>query len=270
VIGSDDQWFIGSLAAHVTVGAVQSCASTSCPLPSIVQGGLPGRASTDALRILLVDQDSTTANNRWTLYLLIPGMPADYFQVGDQFDLNVGSAGNSIFYTTLDQTMTLSQGGHLMVFAGTRQQFGAALLPTVASAELMVEDAGESCKGAFDPSCGTAIHGARVSTPEASSLILPGQTIQVGTFSFSVDQFTQYIDTGFCDSKSNTRMAAFKHTTCSGTAAMCTSGPATCCGDSAYEAHCRDNGTWGCSGTDVLASTCTGYDFPSRGACQSR
>ena len=55
-----------------------------------------------SLHVVLTNSSSVT----WTLDLHIPMMPDSYFMVGDAYDLSFSGSIDTIFYTSVNQTLT--------------------------------------------------------------------------------------------------------------------------------------------------------------------
>ena len=129
--------------------------------------------------------------------------------VGETYDLTVDASVDSSFYRTVNQTIVLARAGSVLVFGAHLEKFVAPPVPQFASAtEITIADEGAICE-APALGCGVRLHAARVTIGGSSAVISPGQSKIVGAF-FVAAFFLEMVDTGFCDSKSGTRVAGFR------------------------------------------------------------
>jgi hypothetical protein len=205
IVGSDGKAIETAISAAVTVTSVDSCTTVSCAssLPSSL---LPTDPMTSRIGL------TASAGGSWTLYLRNSAMPSDYIKVGDTFDLTVDAALNQTLYGTVDQTVVLARNGDLLVFAASLQRFYRLALPDLRAFDTAVLDEGAFCQSPSFFGCIPRPHTtARVSmATDASILLRPGETGRIGDLSFTNGEFTELADTGNCDSKSRTQIAAFK------------------------------------------------------------
>jgi hypothetical protein len=225
LVGSDGHLVTTSVDDQVVVASVGLCAGVGCTPVTLPNGAMIPVPTTD-LRIVL----DRSNGGPLTLYLKVPQMPLDALKVGETYDLTAAAGIDAIFETTVDQTVTLLRGGRLVVFAAQLRKFGVPLLPDLHRAGVVLEDGGLTCDqgpgGSVSFSCGVRQHAVRVTTTTGGSAVVqPRQTTEVADLSFTSDSYDEYVDSGFCDTKSVTRMAAFASGPCAGTAPGCAGGP---------------------------------------------
>jgi hypothetical protein len=267
LIGSDGNPVTTSFDDQVVVASIERCADAGCTVAPWLDGATVPVSPGD-LRIML----DGSSGGSLTLYLKIPQMPIDMLKVGAAYRLTAAARVDLIFEKTVDQTVTLSSGGKLVVFAADLSRFSLPLLPNLDRAGVALEDAGVVCNdrpgGPASISCGVRQHAVRVTTTDGGSAVVqPGETAGVAGLSFTSDSYEEHVDTGQCDLKSETRMAAFASSPCSGSAPDCAGGPANCCGDLLTSATCQTDGQWTCPSGYVRASACTDYHMLHSGGC---
>jgi len=247
-----------SLMERVTVRSVDGCANGVC---STIDSS--STFPSDDVRVVLANAASVT----WTLYVHIPDMPDHYFTVGDTYDLSLVASIDTIFFPTVNQTLTLSQDGRLRVFGATLASFQGPLLPTKPADDLTLVNAGLACHQAR-PTCARDHYAVQVTHGGQTVTVGPGETAMVGTLSFVSAQFARVIADGVCDDKSPTVMAAFETNVCRGVGTPCVSGPASCCGDAQILSVCVGE-VWTCPAGAVPVISCTGYGWSSSASCSS-
>lgn len=137
-------------------------------------------------------------------------MPADALKVGDDLDLSLTASIDPFFVTTVNQTVTLGRDGRLIAFAAQLMKFGSPSLPSLDGVGIVLEDGGVVCSQGPGGTCGLRQRAVRVTTAGVSAVVQPRQTVRLGDDpSFTSDSYDEYVDTGSCDAKSVTRLAAF-------------------------------------------------------------
>jgi hypothetical protein len=150
----------------------------------------------------------------WTLYLLIPAMPADFIKVGDAFDMHIDAKrqGGVTANPTTDQTLVLARAGKAIVFATDMQVMsGGPPLPDLLPFGIAVSDAGTTCE-TTSGSCDGRSHALRVSVATDASIVLAaGQTGAIGGLSITNAGLNEFLhNRPNCDRKSSTRFAGFR------------------------------------------------------------
>jgi hypothetical protein len=184
--------------AQVTIVSVEACDRVTCP-----QLGAP------ASRIVL-----SSGSQQWSLSLRIPGMPSDFLKVGTVFDLTVNatkaypSAGTS-------QQIVLAHAGQLVLFSAHLTRFPIATFASLPSPNLeaygiKITATEPLCETTFPGVCRTRQHAARVTLGKDSGTVAPGETVKVGSFSFSSSYYevTDFLGGG-CDLPAAAVMAGF-------------------------------------------------------------
>jgi len=201
ILAADGQPVAAPVTATVTVTSVDGCTTSSC--------GCELCTATKAnLRFVLAD---TGAARTWTLLLRIPDMPAEFIKAGDVLDMTVAASADIAHFTTINQTIVLARAGKVVAFTAHLASFFDQPLPQLDSFGIGVSDAGILCQRSnVADNCIVRPRAARVMIGTDIGTVADGQTRQVGGFSFSIGRFVQFVDTGFCDSKSETVMAGFR------------------------------------------------------------
>ncbi|HVY41011.1 MAG TPA: hypothetical protein VHM31_23890 [Polyangia bacterium] len=205
IVGPDAMLASAPATATVSVSSIDSCAQVTCPKFSLVSSGMISAA---ASRFTL----TAPGPQQWTVYLRDSVMPPDLIKVGDMFDLTVKAGRNSTFYSTIDQTLVLSRGGNLILFAAGLERSFALTTPNLDDFGIQISDGGAfTCQiETFGP-CTDRPHAARVSVGNDSATLGGGQSSNVGWLSFTNASFTEVDDyPGGCDALSPTVMAGFR------------------------------------------------------------
>ena len=185
-----------SMTAAVTIASVTSCAAQACG----------ASVSASASRVVVTGG----ASAQWTLFLNVPGLPANLLQPGDAFDLTIDAAMDTILYPTLNQTVVLSRAGKLILFGTRMSKFGVAPLPTnLGSFGLSFQDQGAVCDDGATVNCRRRAHAVRISFGSAKADVVEPATAQVGSLSASVAAFEELRDTGNCDTKADAIIVGF-------------------------------------------------------------
>jgi hypothetical protein len=209
VTGPDGMAIATNTTAAVTVTAVDSCATVSCPSQWIPISGSTGVGPTvdsSATRFVLTAADTRT----WILYLRNTDMPSDLIKVDDAFDMTIQARVDPTLYPTLNQTIVLAQGSSLKVFASDQNGFGPPPLPKLEAFGVAVTDVGALCQVETAFGCVPRPHAVKVVTGTESATIAPGASTRIGGLSFTNGGFLELKDTGNCDSKGQTLMAGFR------------------------------------------------------------
>ena len=117
----------------------------------------------------------SAAQQTWTLYLAIPGLPESAIKVGDTFDLAI--KGVTEFFQGNAQTITLARNGKLAVFGYSDHWVPASIF------DIMTSDAGTTCSV---NTCGFEHHTLNVAYGADTAVVHEGETTQVGNLSFSL------------------------------------------------------------------------------------
>jgi hypothetical protein len=207
IAGLDGMAFLGTVTATVTVGAVESCTTVSCPgSVSTADGGFAPLIST-ALRIGL---NSASPPQTWTLYLAYRVMPADLIKVGDTFEMTLRGAVVGT-WRQVDQMVVLARGSDLVMFAfdGHANVNQPPPLPQLDAFGIAVTDEDQTCESPRGFGCRWRSHILSATVGTASAILTPGTT-RIGWLSLTDGAFTHLLDTGNCDSWSETLMAGFR------------------------------------------------------------
>ena len=208
IVGADAILIDTRVTAAVTVASVDSCGAVTCPsyFPGLSAGP---NISVIATRIVLTG----TGSQQWTLYLHITNMPSDFIKVGDAFDLTVDASVDKGLWGTISQTVVLSHGPELIVFAAFNSNYNGPRSPDLGAFQIDVADGGGVCDTRESGVCGYRLHIARVTVagvPGGSGTVPPGQTGRIGWLSFTNGEFGQPIGISGCDSPARTLMAGFR------------------------------------------------------------
>ncbi len=205
IVGPDAMLASAPATATVSVSSIDSCAQVTCPqFVSLVSSGWITAA---ASRFTL----TAPGPQQWTVYLRDSVMPPDLIKVGDMFDMTVKAGRNSTFYSTVDQTLVLSRGGNLILFAAGLEKSFALTTPNLDGFGIQVSDGGAfTCQDGTSSPCTARRHAARVSVGNDSATLGEGQSSNVGWLSFTNASFTELDDAGGCDALSPTVMAGFR------------------------------------------------------------
>jgi len=149
---------------------------------------------------------------QWTLYLRITGMPADLIKVGDTFGLTVDALIERAQWGTSRQTVALTKGSDVVVFAATDHQILGYLIPNLAPFQIDVSDGGAVCQ---DPSrgfgdCPYRSHAAVVTAGGETATVLDGHTARIGWLSFTNGGFGDGNPDAVCDGGVFLRMGGFR------------------------------------------------------------
>jgi hypothetical protein len=209
VAGPDGIAVVRAVSETVTVTAIDSCGSVSCPpitFPDDIVGNRP--VSVAATRIVLTGPDSRT----WLLYMQHSAMPPDLIKTNDTFDLTIEaqvrppSNGDA---TKLNQTIVLAHGSELVVFLSD-QDDGAdnPPLPKLDTFGIAVTDDGAYCQtGSFF--CGAREHAVRVAIGTDSVILAGSSSTRIGWLWVTVAGFTEAV-APFCEASGRSRMAGFR------------------------------------------------------------
>jgi hypothetical protein len=188
LIGPDGTLVVSPVTLSVTVASVQSCATITC-----------AHGSAQANQLLL---DQTGTSQRWTLYLNIPGMPADLIRVGDAFDLVVdASTGGVPFTTTVDETIVFARAGSLVAFTSSRSDFQ---LPQLDAYGMNIADGGRGVSSGGGATCNYTRHGAAVTVAGSCTDVWPSEAVRLGNLSFVLAMYDVLdVRGGTCDGPSS-------------------------------------------------------------------
>jgi hypothetical protein len=147
---------------------------------------------------------------QWTLYLRDSAMPADLIKVGDMFDLAVDAELTQGYVVAVNQTVTLSRAGTLLVFAASIEQLGLPV-PNLEAFGVTIADGGGPC--AIPGGCETPLrHDALVTVGGQTQVVGSGATATVAGLSFTNGVFMNYSVGAPCGDPlpSQTLMAGFR------------------------------------------------------------
>jgi len=207
IAGPDGFVVTTAVTAVVTVTAVDSCATASCPdriQPPAPLGGIV-LVDAGATRLVLAAADGRT----WTLYLRNTAMPGDLIKVNDSYDMTIEARAETTFITSFDQTIVLAHGADLVAFASNQYMFGLAPLPQLGAFGISVTDGGAYCERRGSSGCLVLPHALQVTVGADTATVLDG-TARVGWLSFSTVNFAELRDLGACDSKSRSLTGGFR------------------------------------------------------------
>jgi hypothetical protein len=193
VVDADDALVDASVAAAVTVVRVDAESSEVCGNVAPSQ------------RLLLRAAD----DREWTVVVSIAGLPDPFVEAGAELELSLTAAADTVFYTTLDQTLTLADGDGLLLFQSHREKFGTPPLPELGAFDLSFENTDSVCAtGSFGP-CQIREHAVRVSSGGETATIAAGSADIVGEFVVAAADVNEWLGLG-CDGKSVVRIAGFR------------------------------------------------------------
>jgi hypothetical protein len=203
IVGADGLPVATAVSAPVTVTSIADCTPATCP-QSCLSSICLAAPSAAASRITL-----TNGAQPWTLYLRDSAMPPDLIRVGDAFDLAVDAEMITGYVNAVNQTVTLSRGGQLLVFASRIKKLGLPM-PDLHAVGVTIADGGIPC-GRQD-GCGTFLHDALVTIGSETQRIGNGVTSTVGGLSFTNGAFSSEGVGTFCGDPmpTQTLMAGFR------------------------------------------------------------
>jgi hypothetical protein len=158
-----------------------------------------------AQRLLLRAAD----DREWSVVVSIAGLPDTFVEAGAELELSLTAAADSVFYTTLDQTLTLADGDGLLLFASHREKFGTPPLPELGAFDLSFESTDSVCATSFFGPCEIRAHAVRVSSGGETATIATGSSDTVGGFVVAAHAVSESLGPG-CDAKSVVRIAGFR------------------------------------------------------------
>jgi len=127
----------------------------------------------------------TAEQQRWTVYLRIPDMPANTIQVGDSFDLAIDGWKSSIsgFFSPPEQMVSLEKSGHTVVF-GDANGTPSSLYP----AGITFDFGPATCQDPplFAGCYGFAHYPMNVTDGADTAVVQEGETRQVGGLTFTL------------------------------------------------------------------------------------
>ncbi|HMF43659.1 MAG TPA: hypothetical protein VKQ32_23455 [Polyangia bacterium] len=202
IAGPDAALVTTAAAAQVTVISADNCASAMCAWTDpFIPGATISDTSMATARFVVA-----AGSQQWTIYLNLPGVPGDLVQIGDVFDMTIDASVDQTVYDSVNQTIVLARGGKLVLFASWR---GSAMGPPLPSLELYgigLSDVGPACERSIG--CMDLPHAVRVDNETGTAVARVGQTVQVGTLSFTNGRTLSYPDTN-CDSKAWAQVGGF-------------------------------------------------------------
>jgi hypothetical protein len=144
---------------------------------------------------------------QWTLHLTDAAMPSDFIKMGDAFDLAVDDDTSGATIGWINQNLTLSRGGQLIVFAADH----SVSVPSLDAFGFKLSTSGPTCTTYQNPvssMCSWSQHDIRVESGNESVVIGVGETAPVGGLTFTNGAFLTYSWCG--DMPSVIRMAGFR------------------------------------------------------------
>jgi len=203
VAGRNEYVLTSPMNAHVTVTAVDDCATTACEwLLPYDTGAAATDQSTTASRITVSD-----GVDQWMVFLRLPGMPADVVRIGDTFDMTLDAWLEQTAGDAFNQSLVLARDGTLFVFASAMEAFGDLLLPHLDSFGVDLADAGALCQ--LTIGCQDRPHAIQVTTLSAAGAIAAGQTTTIGDFSITNGRTIEFGETD-CDWKNRSQVGGFR------------------------------------------------------------
>jgi len=194
VYDMDAKPLLTSVTATVTVASIDQVPDGNCGffyLPYLT------KSSTPSTKLVL----ESATQQRWTVYLRIPNLPADTFRVGDTFDLAISA--QTVFWQGAEQMISLARNGKLVAFGYTGYEVRQNDFDTYG---IKFTDGGPVCS-VFG--CGFIHSAVHVTSGTAATDVVEGQTALVGGLSFTLSQDVEWHTTGSCDASNHVVMGGF-------------------------------------------------------------
>jgi len=189
---ASSQPVLSSVSASVTVTSVDQVAEGNCNFISFPLR-TPSSAPSTKVTLQTADQQS------WSVYLRIPGLPADVLAVGAKFDLAITA--QSVFWQGDGQLITLSQAGKLVAFG-----YSGFTLPSLSDFGIALTNIDATC---MPYSCAFAHLGVHVVHGTDAADVLERQTARIGDLSFTLTTNIQWVAGGACDQSNHVFLGGF-------------------------------------------------------------
>lgn len=211
VLGADGKLVTAGLDATVTVTSVDD-AMTVCD---------PVREGTNSVAFRRFAVESV-GGMKWTVLVRIPDLPAAQVSDGQTLQMTVmASAAGGPGYTVVSQTVVFSRQGNLVLFASDQER-GATYaggpwkipttkyeaLPDLSPWGLTLSDGAAVCYS-YIINCLDVTHRADVNWGSTSQSVGVGETVQIGSLSFSLAEFEQTLSNGACEGGGDIRLGGF-------------------------------------------------------------